>query len=156
MAQTIQMDVPRPTPLSPTASRHTIARAPSPRRGEPIYSKVTETNVILGLRIAEAHTNSRGMAHGGLITALADNAMGLSCGHVLGGGTRLVTVNLSADFLGSAQIGQWLQIDTEVIKTGKRLCFAQALIIGRRRAVRPGQRHVQRRATKSVAMAIAC
>lgn len=95
---------------------------------EPIYSKVTDKNVILGLRIAEPHTNSRGMAHGGLITALADNAMGLSCGQVLGGGTRLVTVNLSADFLGPAKIGQWLQIETDVIKTGNRLCFAQALI----------------------------
>jgi uncharacterized protein (TIGR00369 family) len=95
---------------------------------EPIFSKVTDKAVILGLRIAEPHTNSRGMAHGGLITALADNAMGLSCGHVLGGGTRLVTVNLSADFLGPAKIGQWLQIETDVIKTGNRLCFAQALI----------------------------
>jgi uncharacterized protein (TIGR00369 family) len=95
---------------------------------EPIYSKITDKSIILGLRIAEPHTNSRGMAHGGLITALADNAMGLSCGHVLGGGTRLVTVNLSADFLGPAKIGQWLQIETDVIKTGSRLCFAQALI----------------------------
>ncbi|MET0969935.1 MAG: PaaI family thioesterase [Tardiphaga sp.] len=95
---------------------------------EPIYSRVTDKAVFLGLRIAEPHTNSRGMAHGGLITALADNAMGLSCGHVLGGGARLVTVNLSVDFLGAAQIGQWLQIETDVIKTGNRLCFAQALI----------------------------
>jgi uncharacterized protein (TIGR00369 family) len=118
--------------MTDTAIPHGFAphyrKSPLTAPWEPIYSKVTETNVILGLRIAEAHTNSRGMAHGGLITALADNAMGLSCGHVLGGGTRLLTVNLSADFLGSAQIGQWLQIDTEVIKTGKRLCFAQALI----------------------------
>ncbi|UGV27885.1 PaaI family thioesterase [Rhodopseudomonas boonkerdii] len=95
---------------------------------EPIYSKITDKAVILGLRIADAHTNSRGMAHGGLITALADNAMGLSCGHVAGGGTRLVTVNLSTDFLGPAEIGQWLEIVTDVVKTGSRLCFAQALI----------------------------
>lgn len=94
---------------------------------EPIYSKTTDTAIILGLRIAEPHTNSRGMAHGGLITALADNAMGLSCGHVAGG-ARLVTVNLSADFLGPAKIGQWLEIVTDVVKTGRRLCFAQALI----------------------------
>jgi uncharacterized protein (TIGR00369 family) len=103
-------------------------KSPLTEPWEPIYSKTTDTAVILGLRIAEAHTNSRGMAHGGLITALADNAMGLSCGHVAGGGTRLVTVNLSADFLGPAKIGQWLEITTEVVKTGHRLCFAQALV----------------------------
>ena len=103
-------------------------KSPLTEPWEPIYSKTTDKAVILGLRIAEAHTNSRGMAHGGLITALADNAMGLSCGHVAGGGTRLVTVNLSADFLGPAKIGQWLEITTDVVKTGNRLSFAQALI----------------------------
>jgi uncharacterized protein (TIGR00369 family) len=95
---------------------------------EPIYSRVTDRAVLIGLRLARPHTNSRGLAHGGLITSLADNAMGLSCGHVLGAGARLLTVNLSVDFVGAAQVGQWLQIDSDVIKTGSRLCFAQALV----------------------------
>ena len=46
---------------------------------EPIYSKRTAEAVIIGLRLATPHTNSRGLIHGGLIAALADNAMGLSC-----------------------------------------------------------------------------
>ena len=50
---------------------------------EPIFVKTTEDAVILGLRAAPAHANSRGLVHGGLLTALADNAMGLSCGHRL-------------------------------------------------------------------------
>jgi hypothetical protein len=32
---------------------------------EPIYAKTTPDAVIIALRIAEAHTNSRGLAHGG-------------------------------------------------------------------------------------------
>jgi uncharacterized protein (TIGR00369 family) len=95
---------------------------------EPIYSKRTDKAVIIGLRLALPHTNSRGMAHGGLITSLADNAMGLSCGHQLGGATRLVTASLSVDFIGPAKVGQWLQVETEVIKTGRSLCFAQCLV----------------------------
>ena len=55
--------------------------------------------VQLGLRAREAHANSRGMVHGGLITALADNAMGLSCGDQIEGVTGLVTINLSVDFI---------------------------------------------------------
>lgn len=94
---------------------------------EPIYSKQTPQAVIIGLRLAARHTNSRGLAHGGLITSLADNAMGLSCGVKLGD-ARLVTVNLSIDFIGPAQVGQWLQVETSVIKTGSRLCFAQCLV----------------------------
>jgi uncharacterized protein (TIGR00369 family) len=96
---------------------------------EPLYSKRTDKAVIIGLRLAKAHTNSRGLIHGGLIAALADNAMGLSCGVRLeGGGSRLVTVSLAVDFIGTAQVGQWLSVETDVIKSGGTLCFAQSLI----------------------------
>src|SRR4051812_11656486 len=84
---------------------------------EPIFSRRTDKAVIIGLRLAPAHTNSRGLAHGGLISSLADNAMGASCGHMLGGGTRLLTASLTVDFIGSAKVGQWLQVAPEVIKT---------------------------------------
>jgi uncharacterized protein (TIGR00369 family) len=95
---------------------------------EPIYAKTTPDAVIIALRIAEAHTNSRGLAHGGLITTLADNAMGLNCGHKLGDGSRLLTTSLAIDFVGPAKVGQWLSVETEVIKTGRTLCFAQCLV----------------------------
>ena len=42
--------------------------------------------------------------------------------------TSFVTVSLAVDYIGSAQIGQWLAVECEVIKTGSTLCFAQALI----------------------------
>ena len=96
---------------------------------EPIYSRRTEDAVIIALRLAEPHTNSRGLIHGGLIAALADNAMGLSCGVKLeGGGSRLITVSLAIDFIGAGQVGQWLAVETDVIKLGKTLCFAQCLV----------------------------
>ena len=95
---------------------------------EPLYSRKTEDAVILGLRAQAAHTNSRGFVHGGLISALADNAMGLSCSHRLGGEASLVTVNLTLDFLGSAQVGQWLEFTTAFVKNGGSLSFAQAFV----------------------------
>ena len=95
---------------------------------DPIWSKRTDRAVIIGLRLALPHTNSRGLAHGGLISSLADNAMGHSCGLVLGGGARLLTASLTVDFIGSANIGQWLQVEPEVIKAGRTLCFAQCLV----------------------------
>jgi uncharacterized protein (TIGR00369 family) len=95
---------------------------------EPLYSKRTDKAVIIGLRLATPHTNARGLIHGGLIAALADNAMGYSCGHVMGGVSSLVTVGLAVDFVGTAQVGQWLAVEPEVIKTGSTLCFAQSLV----------------------------
>ena len=95
---------------------------------EPIYSRVLPDRIQLGLLADAPHTNSRGFVHGGLITALADNAMGLSCGTLLEGISGLVTVNLGTDFLSTARIGQWILFDTEVIKTGRTLCFARCLV----------------------------
>ena len=40
----------------------------------------------------------------------------------------LVTVSLSLDYVGAARLGQWLQIEPRVIKTGKSMAFADALV----------------------------
>jgi uncharacterized protein (TIGR00369 family) len=95
---------------------------------EPLYSKKTDRAVILGLRLAKPHTNARGLIHGGLIATLADNAMGYSCAHAMDWSASLVTVSLAVDFIGTAQVGQWLAVESEVIKTGSTICFAQSLI----------------------------
>jgi uncharacterized protein (TIGR00369 family) len=95
---------------------------------EPLYSKRTEKAVIMGLRLAKPHTNARGLIHGGLIASLADNAMGYSCAQATGWVSSFVTISLSIDFTGSAEIGQWLSVESDVIRTGSTICFAQSLI----------------------------
>ena len=95
---------------------------------EPLYSKRTDKAVIIGLRLAKPHTNGRGLIHGGLIAALADNAMGYSCAQRMGGKSSLVTIGLAVDFIGSATVGQWLAVESDVIRTGSTICFAQSLI----------------------------
>jgi uncharacterized protein (TIGR00369 family) len=94
---------------------------------EPIYSKRTEKAVIMGLRLSKPHTNARGLIHGGLIASLADIAMGYSCAQAIGWVSSLVTISLSIDFTGSAGIGQWLSVESDVIRTGRTICFAQSL-----------------------------
>ena len=96
----------------------------------PLYAKRLEKAVHMGLRLAKAHTNGRGLIHGGLIAALSDNAMGYSCAQATGWDTSksLVTINLAVDFVGTAKIGQWLAIEPEVIRAGSTICFAQCLV----------------------------
>jgi len=103
-------------------------KSPLTEPWEPLYSRTAGETVVLGLRVGPAHTNSRGFVHGGLISALADNAMGLSCARRLGGVASLVTVNLNVDFLGAALVGQWLEFDTVFVRPGSTLCFAQAFV----------------------------
>ena len=105
-----------------------VRKSPLTDPWEPLYSKRTDKALIIGLRLAKPHTNGRGLIHGGLIAALADNAMGHSCAQVMGGQSSLVTISLAVDFVGTAQIGQWLVVESEVIRTGRTICFAQSLI----------------------------
>ena len=105
-----------------------LRKSPLTDPWEPLYAKRTERAVVLGLRLAKPHTNGRGLIHGGLIAALADNAMGHSCAQMMGGASSLVTISLAVDFVGTAEIGQWLAVESEVIKTGRTICFAQSLI----------------------------
>src|ERR1700681_3815933 len=95
---------------------------------EPLYSKRTDKAVIIGLRLAKPHTNGRGLIHGGGVAAPAGAATGHSGAPFLCGGCSLVTISLAVDFVGTAQVGQWLAVETDVIKTGSTICFAQSLI----------------------------
>ncbi|MBL8769736.1 MAG: PaaI family thioesterase [Phenylobacterium sp.] len=103
-------------------------RSPVTDPWEPLYRRLSGDAVVLGVRAGAQHCNSRGFVHGGLISALADNAMGLSCARRMGGDASLLTVNLSVDFLGAALTGQWLEFDTVFVKPGGTLAFAQAFV----------------------------
>ncbi len=112
----------------PAGFESLFRKSPLTEPWEPLYAKKTDKAVIIGLRLAKPHTNGRGLIHGGLIAALADNAMGYSCAQATGWTTSFVTVSLTVDFAGSAEIGQWCSIESDVIKSGKTICFAQCLI----------------------------
>lgn len=100
---------------------------------EPLYSQVTPEQISLGTVLREAHCNSRGIIHGGFISAIADNAMGLSCVQIMKGKGRevksLVTVNLSVDFTGMAKVGEWIATESEVVKLGGSLGFVRTRLL---------------------------
>jgi uncharacterized protein (TIGR00369 family) len=102
-------------------------RSPVTEPWEPIWARGSDSSVQLAVRVSSAHCNSRGFLHGGVIAALADNAMGLSLGRVLSGGTA-VTVNLNVDYVCGARLGQWLQVEPRVVRAGGKLGFVDALI----------------------------
>ena len=106
---------------------------------EPLYSKRLGDRIQLGIVASEAHANSRGFVHGGLIATLADNIMGLSCHVVLGDTSGLVTVNLNTDFLSTGRVGEWILFDAFVAKTGRTLCFANCNITANERLIARAQ-----------------
>lgn len=80
---------------------------------EPIYSRLSEQSVELGLRIRHEHCDGRQVAHGGLISTLADHAMALSCllypRDERAATSGPSTLNLACDLIGTGRPGQWLE-----------------------------------------------
>jgi acyl-coenzyme A thioesterase PaaI-like protein len=68
------------------------------------------------------------MLHGGVLAALADNAMGLTLAHVSGRVGSVVTTSLSVDYFGLGKIGQWLEIAPRMVSAGKSSGIVDALI----------------------------
>lgn len=117
---------------------------------EPIYVKMAEGGAILALELRDAHCNARGFAHGGLIAALSDNAMGSSL--VLKAREKFandklsaVTLSMTTDYIDSARIGDWLEFRPDVLKTGKSIGFIELKVI----ATRGGEERLIARANAS-------
>lgn len=109
-----------------------LRKSPVTNPWEPLYARQAEDRLVLATRVREPHCNSRSMPHGGFLAAMADNAMGLSLGVNLArigqSAAGLVTVSLTLDYLGSARLGQWLEFDTDFVKLGRSICFAEATV----------------------------
>lgn len=71
---------------------------------------------------------ARGTAHGGLLMTLADIALGYDLAYSEEPPASLTTANLTADFAGSAGLGDWLEARVDIQKLGGRLAFANAYL----------------------------
>lgn len=123
-------------------ARHT-RRSPLTDPWEPLFAREAGDAVQLAVEIREAHCNARGFAHGGLISALADNAMGLSIVRLARGQpgqeqASAVTVTLGLDYLDSARTGEWLEVHPSVLKLGRTLAFAECRVVCGERLVARG------------------
>jgi uncharacterized protein (TIGR00369 family) len=84
--------------------------------------------MTIGLRVSEAHCNARDFLHGGVVSTLCDNAMGLCCAADLGADAGLVTVSLTVDFIASDAIGDWVTIEAERDRVGRTIAHANARV----------------------------
>ena len=90
----------------------------------PLYSAGSGATLVIGLRVQEKHTNARGTLHGGVLASIADVALGYGLAMSTQPPTSMVTANLSVDFAGSAQIGDWIETSLDIQKIGSRMAFA--------------------------------
>ncbi len=109
----------------------------------PFHCALRGDHLIIGLLIEQKHCNSAGNLHGGMVSSIADVALGHNIGLAMGrqagaeirslsSGTPrapIATVSMSTDFAGTARLGDWVEAHVDVQRTGRSLAFANAYLV---------------------------
>jgi acyl-coenzyme A thioesterase 13 len=103
----------------------------------PIFNKKTDNGLVVGLKVEPKHCNARNLVHGGVFSSLADIALGYNAAFQGSVPTSMVTASLTIDYAGSAKLGDWIEIHTDIQKVGKTMAFANCyFLLGEKRIVR--------------------
>ncbi len=109
----------------------------------PVFMRVEAEEVVIGVRVCAHHTNRAGTLHGGMFGTLADVAIGnniaftrwhqqgeeLPAAPTAGSRPPMATVSMSTDFVGTAKLGDWVEVRVDVQKAGRTLAYANAYLI---------------------------
>jgi len=94
----------------------------------PLYVSRQGDKLIFGFRVEPRHANVMGTCHGAMMMLLADMQLPLAAHFQAGLDDRfLPTVNLTADFLASPVVGDWIQGETDVVRVTRNLVFTQGI-----------------------------
>jgi len=103
----------------------------------PFYQKRCGDTLRIAMRAEEKHCNMRGDVHGGVVSSLADMAMGYNIAFSQQPPVSAVTASLTVDYVGRISRGDWLEVEVDIQKMGKRLVFANCFFyVGERRVAR--------------------
>ena len=72
--------------------------------------------------------NHAGFVHGGMISALADSAMGRSLRTVEPGVARAMSFDLKLNFISAAKVGEKLRATGRVVHAGRRTMVAECRV----------------------------
>ena len=94
----------------------------------PLLSRRGPEFLEFALEIDERHLNDRGFAHAGILSAVADVALGYATAFSQDPPVPVVTTSLTIDFAGRVDPGATLLATTDVQKVGRRMAFANCYL----------------------------
>jgi len=106
--------------------------APS-RAWEWLGLKLVETGkgtAVVEMATTEDMANHSGFVHGGMISTLADSAMGRSLRTLSPGVVRAMSFDLKLNFINAAKVGETLRATGHVIHAGRRTAVAECRVEG--------------------------
>lgn len=89
----------------------------------------------IGFHVDDNKLNGRGLLHAGVIATIADVVIGHTLEATTDPPTPLVTVNLSCDYIGSAEAGAWVDGHIAPMRVGTRLATGSAVFTADNRTV---------------------
>ena len=89
-----------------------------------------EATVVLEMATTEDMANHSGFVHGGMISTLADSAMGRSLRTLSPGVVRAMSFDLKLNFINAAKVGEKLRAIGHVIHAGRRTAVAECRVEG--------------------------
>ncbi len=88
----------------------------------PFYEPPGSSDRRCGFLADERHGNKRGVVHGGMLATAFDVCLG-NAGWSAAGQKPCATVQLNVHFLGAVKLGDFAQLEAEVVKTTRSLIF---------------------------------
>ncbi|TMC52988.1 MAG: PaaI family thioesterase [Chloroflexi bacterium] len=119
--------VPRPSPQpSPLEGRGDIS--PAWRWLGIGLVEVGEGSATVEMTPSEDMANHAGFVHGGMISALADSAMGRSLRTLVPGVARAMSFDLKLSFISPARVGETLRATGRVVHAGRRTAVGECRV----------------------------
>lgn len=97
-------------------------------RAGPYWLAPVDGYTIVALRLDEQHINYVDLAHGGVLSTLADVAMSYQVHASETPRLNVVTNSLTCNFLDSAKRGDWIEARAHIDRIGKRLAYTSGEI----------------------------
>ena len=85
-----------------------------------------------GFLVEAKHLNFADIVHGGMLTTLADQAMGMTALRASGNKSH-ATIELNMQFVGAVRVGEFVEAHCEVVRLTRAIIFMQCrLVVGTR------------------------
>ena len=89
-----------------------------------------EGQAVVEMTSTEDMANHAGFVHGGMISTLADSAMGRSLRTLKPGVARAMSFDLKLSFISAAKVGETLRATGNVVHAGRRTAVADCRVDG--------------------------
>lgn len=94
----------------------------------PVYGKLVEGRLRLGMRVGKRHINPHDTCHGGVLASFADMQVYVSQQREPGLRYMLMpTISMTLDYLAPVMLGDWLEGHTTPLRTTRTTLFQQTL-----------------------------